>query len=215
MAKETPMQFLQVPEFRLATERYAELVTEADQLEAERNRLAEQIAAIQTGGLRGDALTVAALALIDGTAADQQVAVSLSEMAARIEEITPRIPIVRRAVQLQKRRLAELEVLHSRRICDGIRPAYLAIVQRLAKAIIELQEAARAEQELRQPMVDGGVRFSSHLFPIVVRGFAPTPGEITRAQQCLEEIRTNYPEVKVPPSPEVSMGWSFTRSDPK
>ena len=66
-----------------------------------------------------------------------------------VEEIRKRLELVSTAERQVRAKIAELRDQHAERTARAFRPAHRACVARIAKAVVELAAANRAEQDLR------------------------------------------------------------------
>lgn len=85
-----------------------------------------------------------------------------------------KIAALRRAIEQQQREVTRIRGEHSIRVCRGLVPEHIALVERVLQAVEALHTANKAERELRDAIEVAG--YSSSLLPPM--GFAPRGEDI-------------------------------------
>ena len=139
-------------------------------------------------GNRVSPTELAAKALVAGTPI-KDIGLKLEELQRDYGIHWDRMRVLRRAADLQRKKLAEEESRASREICERIEPEYLAIVAGLAKTMVALGKQMVAENAFFDALRSGGVRHGS-LTRMNVRALGNPRDRNSRLAMWLQEAIT-------------------------
>ena len=158
--KQKDVTFNRFPEHKAARERLVELQLQQrdidDELRGVDSDLAEQRRV--TGAER---LAVAAQAMIDGDT--DTLTRAEADLLATRSKLENKQRVTAHAVEIQRKRLKEIEAKLSAEICAGVQPEYTSLVKSIAKAATELSKLVEQEQDFRDALRDAGIMFTGHL----------------------------------------------------
>lgn len=139
----------------------AKLQEETDKLEESR------IEYVESGylGCKADQIEAQAEALIDGK--DFEPKEKYDDHRMRFAETEP---VLRKAIALQREKVAKTRTDVSADICKDLREPYASLVKATIEAATELQKTMRAEREFRTRLIRGGIAFSGHFPAVVLNG---------------------------------------------
>lgn len=152
------------PEWQQENEKLQELRLERDSLDRAYN---EGLSKLSEHDIANDKLTAAAERLLAG---DQRIE-EKTFTSKDLENLSNKRRVIRRAIEIQEKRVRALETKLSQEICKKLKPHYVAIVKEMAKAAAKLQDAAEKERLFREDMRDGGISFTAHIPPMGLRSF--------------------------------------------
>jgi len=135
------------------------------ELQTELATLASKSEKLQAGlnDTNFDRLTREAKTLLNGS--DLQLVVA----ARDLEAIGHQREVVARAIDLQKRVVANARYKASAAICAGLLPEYRGLVREVARAAILLARAAEKEEAFMDHLKMSDIAFASHLTPVIFR----------------------------------------------
>ena len=113
-----------------------------------------------SGGERANPTELAAEALLAGKPI-KDIDQDLEKLRRNLGAGYDRLRIIRRAAELQRKKLDQEEDRASREICERIEPEYREIIARLAKTMIALGKAKMADLAFFDALGSGGVKTGS------------------------------------------------------
>ena len=169
-----------------AASRHAELGAQLTALEAEESDLLRELNKPASNAQRHRA---AGVALADGNEPEN----AEPDVRMRLKEIADRKPALSAALvvlgERYERSLQEARI----ELAKELRPEYVERLKPMVEAAVDLLAAAKAEHELRVPLVQQDVPFSGTLQGLPFGGAQPD-GQLTI---WLRRVDRHYPELKV------------------
>lgn len=155
------------PRYVAAKARQYELQAELARAEKERSNLQDGIQSLASRAK--DRLAAEAQALLSGEQAPEVK--KRQQLTDSLGEVEHRIAVLREAIVIQRDIVAGLTSEISRMICADVKPIYRDRVRASINVALALEEASRAERELRHELISNGVQFTAHLRPMPIPDF--------------------------------------------
>ena len=125
----------------------------------------------------------AANALLDGGEYD------LNKLEAESADMTAKLKITRRAVEIQQKNVLKAESVASHEICEKLKPQYESIISELADALLKVMDASERETKFRDELIEHGVMFAGQIVP---NPFRPVIHDNHIARWFRDAINENY-----------------------
>lgn len=108
----------------------------------------------------------------------------------QIDAARHRLHVLREAVAIQKRHVADVESKRSRELCEQFRPEHRKIVHAVAEAVAAVAKANEAERQFFEQFdQDPGIRTTSTLVAMPFMGAGRLRDPHSRARMYLKEAR--------------------------
>src|SRR4051794_19185144 len=108
--------------------------------------------------------------------------------AADQDKAAERVRVLHAALERQRKVVAEVESRASKRIAEQLKPDYVGILKRGAKALSALRQFVIEEREFRRAMIDNDVKFASVIRPMALNAIA----DETDIDNYARELREHY-----------------------
>jgi len=155
------------PRYAAAQARYTELKSELDTLNRQHDDVLTGLNSL--GAIARDVIEQEAAAMLSGAPAPTNS--NRETLTKRLDTLTHRRTVVCKAVEMQSAIVAELRAAVGKAIATDLLPQHLAIVTRIAEAVLELNAALEAEHDLRDALYEKDVPYSAVLRSTQFPGF--------------------------------------------
>ena len=186
------------PRYVEAVVRYTDLKTELDTLNRQCNDVFAGLNSL--GAIVRDKIEQEAAAMLSG--APDPANPNRETLTRTLAELTHRLAVVSKAVEMQKAMVAELRAEVGKAIATDLLPQHRANVQAVAAAAIQLASAMEAEAALRVSLFDNNVPDCGILRPMTMPGVGLLRDNQSRIFRFLLECES-YGFVKAADLPDV------------
>lgn len=156
--------------YNLAKEKLVSLQLGLKELETERDICLGRINDLSHAAKKSK-LDAQAEALING---NQSTIDDLVDIKQSLEQITQRISVQRRAIELQRKHIEVITSEVSKTISREMLPQHKKIVQDVVKKLLALDQALQSEHGLRDELHQAGIQYQTHIRPMPIHRIGTT-----------------------------------------
>ncbi len=203
MAQKIDIRLERDPRYVAATAKLTELKTELNALERQQNDVLSGLNSM--GSIHRDKIEQEAAAMLSDTPAQENP--NRETLTRTLNELTHRLAVVRKAVEMQLAMVAELRAEVGKAIATDLLPQHLAIVTRIAEAVLQLDSVLQEEHSLRDALYENNVPYSAVLRSTQFPGFGSLRSPSSRVAGFILSL---YEDDLIPLSkiPEKLIPWA-------
>jgi len=179
----TEISLEQFEVWKKASNRLEEMKLDLQTLEDKSADILHQISKADNFG-KNDALTVEAMALLDG---EKEKYPDAGSLRTELTKINHDKLVLKRAIDIQKRTVDKLRIKYSAELCNSLMPKYKGLVRDVARAAVALAKVMQKERQFRDDLFQADIAFTGYLPPVVFKGVGYLNDPFSTINHFLEE----------------------------